>query len=29
MLEAFGPKDFKPGQYLWRDVPAGRAPNGW
>ncbi len=22
MLEAFGPKLLKPGQYLWRDVPA-------
>jgi hypothetical protein len=22
MLEAFGPKPLKPGQYLWRDVPA-------
>jgi lipoprotein-anchoring transpeptidase ErfK/SrfK len=22
MLEAFGPKILKPGQYLWRDVPA-------
>ena len=22
MLEAFGPKSLKPGQYLWRDVPA-------
>jgi predicted dithiol-disulfide oxidoreductase (DUF899 family) len=22
MLEAFGPKVLKPGQYLWRDVPA-------
>jgi len=22
MLDAFGPKDLKPGQYLWRDVPA-------
>ena len=22
MLEAFGPKALKPGQYLWRDVPA-------
>jgi hypothetical protein len=26
MLDAFGPKELKPGQYLWRDVPgaAGR-----
>jgi len=23
MLEAFGPKALRPGQYLWRDVPAG------
>jgi len=22
MLEAFGPKTLKPGQYVWRDVPA-------
>lgn len=22
MLEAFGPKQLKPGQYVWRDVPA-------
>jgi lipoprotein-anchoring transpeptidase ErfK/SrfK len=22
MLDAFGPKALKPGQYLWRDVPA-------
>jgi hypothetical protein len=22
MLDAFGPKPLKPGQYLWRDVPA-------
>ena len=22
MLEAFGPKELRPGQYLWRDVPA-------
>lgn len=22
MLEAFGPKSLRPGQYLWRDVPA-------
>jgi hypothetical protein len=21
MLDAFGPKDLKPGQYVWRDVP--------
>ena len=23
MLNAFGPKSLKPGQYVWRDVPAG------
>jgi hypothetical protein len=23
MLDAFGPKALKPGQYLWREVPAG------
>ena len=23
MLEAFGPKALRPGQYLWRDVPQG------
>src|SRR6476661_1259219 len=22
MMEAFGPKALKPGQYVWRDVPA-------
>jgi lipoprotein-anchoring transpeptidase ErfK/SrfK len=22
MINAFGPKDLKPGQYVWRDVPA-------
>jgi lipoprotein-anchoring transpeptidase ErfK/SrfK len=22
MIDAFGPKDLKPGQYVWRDVPA-------
>jgi hypothetical protein len=22
MLDAFGPKELKPGQYVWRDVPA-------
>ena len=22
MMEAFGPKDLRPGQYVWRDVPA-------
>jgi hypothetical protein len=22
MLDAFGPKSLKPGQYLWRDIPA-------
>ncbi|MGN6059264.1 MAG: L,D-transpeptidase family protein [Sphingomicrobium sp.] len=26
MLEAFGPKFLKPGQYLWRDVPASAGP---
>ena len=26
MLEAFGPKFLKPGQYLWRDVPANAGP---
>ena len=26
MLEAFGPKILKPGQYLWRDVPADAGP---
>ena len=26
MLDAFGPKDLKPGQYLWRDVPASAGP---
>jgi hypothetical protein len=26
MLEAFGPKVLKPGQYLWRDVPANAGP---
>lgn len=25
MLEAFGPKTLKPGQYLWRDVPGDGA----
>jgi lipoprotein-anchoring transpeptidase ErfK/SrfK len=25
MLEAFGPKNLKPGQYLWRDVPGNGA----
>ena len=26
MLEAFGPKVLKPGQYLWRDVPDSAGP---
>ncbi len=26
MLEAFGPKLLRPGQYLWRDVPAAAGP---
>ena len=26
MLEAFGPKALRPGQYVWRDVPAGAGP---
>ena len=26
MFEAFGPKRLKPGQYLWRDVPASAGP---
>ena len=26
MLEAFGPKALRPGQYLWRDVPEGLGP---
>jgi lipoprotein-anchoring transpeptidase ErfK/SrfK len=26
MLEAFGPKALRPGQYLWRDVPAAAGP---
>ena len=26
MLEAFGPKLLRPGQYLWRDVPAAVGP---
>jgi lipoprotein-anchoring transpeptidase ErfK/SrfK len=26
MAEAFGPKILKPGQYLWRDVPASAGP---
>ncbi|HKP33799.1 MAG TPA: L,D-transpeptidase family protein [Sphingomicrobium sp.] len=26
MLEAFGPKILKPGQYLWRDIPAAAGP---
>ena len=26
MLNAFGPKELRPGQYLWRDIPAGMGP---
>ena len=26
MIDAFGPKDLKPGQYLWRDVPEAAGP---
>jgi hypothetical protein len=26
MIAAFGPKDVKPGHYLWRDVPASAGP---
>jgi lipoprotein-anchoring transpeptidase ErfK/SrfK len=26
MMEAFGPKFLKPGQYVWRDVPRGAGP---
>src|SRR6476661_1520376 len=26
MLDAFGPKALKPGQYLWRDVPDSAGP---
>jgi hypothetical protein len=26
MLDAFGGKELKPGQYLWRDVPASAGP---
>ena len=26
MIDAFGPKDLKPGQYLWRDVPESAGP---
>jgi len=26
MLDVFGPKELKPGQYLWRDVPASAGP---
>src|ERR1700755_2411016 len=26
MLDAFGPKELKPGQYLWRDVPDSAGP---
>ena len=26
MLEAFGPKELKPGQYVWRDVPEAAGP---
>src|SRR5438309_913331 len=26
MIEAFGPKELRPGQYLWRDVPESAGP---
>jgi lipoprotein-anchoring transpeptidase ErfK/SrfK len=26
MLEAFGPKELRPGQYVWRDVPDSAGP---
>jgi hypothetical protein len=26
MIEAFGPKELKPGQYVWRDVPDDAGP---
>ena len=26
MMGAFGPKELRPGQYLWRDVPEGVGP---
>lgn len=26
MIDAFGPKRLRPGQYLWRDVPEGAGP---
>jgi hypothetical protein len=26
MLDAFGPKELKPGQYVWRDVPDAAGP---
>ena len=26
MLDAFGPKELKPGQYVWRDVPEDAGP---
>ena len=26
MLDAFGPKELRPGQYVWRDVPDGAGP---
>lgn len=26
MADAFGPKELKPGQYVWRDVPDGAGP---
>ena len=26
MLDAFGPKELKPGQYVWRDVPDATGP---
>jgi len=29
MLEAFGPKRVRPGQYLWRDVPEAPDRSAW
>ena len=26
MLEAFGPKELRPGQYVWRDIPESAGP---
>src|SRR4051794_13701826 len=26
MMDAFGPKELRPGQYLWRDVPESAGP---